>query len=96
MHEFSLILSLLERVQGEVDARHAKAVHRVCISVGEVAGVEAELLRSAFDIAREGTPCASAELHVDVIAAEWVCTGCGASIRRGEVLHVRPAASPVA
>lgn len=76
MHEYSLVLSLLGRVQAEVTARGAKAVHRVRVQLGELSGVEPTLFASAFELAREGTPCQAAALDIDVVAARWVCSRC--------------------
>jgi hydrogenase nickel incorporation protein HypA/HybF len=76
MHEYSLVMSLIERVQSEATQRSAKRVRRISIRVGELCGVEAELLSSAFEIARIGTLCETAALDVKLEPATWTCPKC--------------------
>ena len=64
MHEYSIVQALLERVDREVAAHHASRVHRVRVSIGELAGVEVALLRTAFDTIRHRTVCQEATLDV--------------------------------
>lgn len=96
MHEYSLVQALLERVDLEVRRRQATAVHRVRVRIGELAGVEVPLLRTAFTMARGGSTCADAELELVPIAARWHCTRCEIDIERGMSLRCprcdRPAA----
>ena len=86
MHEYSIISSLLEHVAAEARARNATAVHRVTVRIGIAAGVEPELLSSAYELFRAGTICASAELCVERVEERWVCPGCGRTVERGAVL----------
>jgi hydrogenase nickel incorporation protein HypA/HybF len=80
MHEYSLMTALMERVEEEASSRRALAVHRVTVRIGELSGVEPDLLASAFDIVRAGTICAGAELSIERVAARWVCPDCGQAI----------------
>ena len=80
MHEYSLMTALMERVEEEASSRQALAVHRVTVRIGQLSGVEPELLASAFDIVRAGTICAGAELRIERVAARWVCPDCGQAI----------------
>ncbi len=86
MHEFSLVQALLERVEQEARARGATAVHRLSVRIGELAGVERDLFASAYEMCREGTICAGAELKIQPVTVSWVCTGCGGAVASGEVL----------
>jgi hydrogenase nickel incorporation protein HypA/HybF len=76
MHEYSLVLSLIERVEAEALAHQAKSIKRVTVKVGELSGVEPELLASAFEIARTGTRCEHAEIRVLRTPADWQCPQC--------------------
>ena len=76
MHEYSLVLSLIERVNEEIKNHGATAALRVKVSVGELSGVEAELLASAFEIAREGTSLQATDLQVTLVKARWQCEKC--------------------
>lgn len=87
MHEYSIIQALLEKVDQEARARGASAVHRLHLRIGELSGVEVDLLTTAFDTFRERSLCAGAEMEVQPVAAEWSCPGCGEPIPRGAVLR---------
>jgi hydrogenase nickel incorporation protein HypA/HybF len=87
MHEYSIVLSMLKRVEAEAKSRDAIAVHKVIVRVGRLSGVEAELLSAAFSIAREGTVCAAADLEVHTVEVAWACPRCKRSIAVGEVLQ---------
>ena len=55
MHEYSIVQALLERVAAEARARRATSVHRLTIRIGELSGVEPELLATAYATFRERT-----------------------------------------
>jgi hydrogenase nickel incorporation protein HypA/HybF len=86
MHEYSLVQSLVTRVEAEAAARQATAVHRLVVSVGELAGVDPELFQTAYDTFRAGTICESTPMELRRVPARWSCPACGAEIRAGEVL----------
>ena len=86
MHEYSLVSALIDRVETEARSHGALAVARVRLRVGELAGVEPDLLRTAFEMARAGTVCAGAELELVAVGARWACRGCGRQIPAGERL----------
>jgi hydrogenase nickel incorporation protein HypA/HybF len=94
VHEYSIVQALLERVDREVTARHASRVHRVRLSIGEQSGVEIELLRTAFDTIRYGTPCHDAVLEIREVDARWECRACGAPIARGRALRCDDCGQP--
>ncbi len=94
MHEYSLVQALVERVEEEAARRKAVAVHRLTVRVGELSGVDPELLQTAYDTFREGTICAHAPLVLERVAASWSCPRCGARIPRGAVLRCEACAVP--
>jgi hydrogenase nickel incorporation protein HypA/HybF len=77
MHEYSLAQSLVERVVSEASEHGATGVRRISLKVGELSGVEPDLLMTAFDFVREGTLCSSSELQLEYVQCEWYCTSCG-------------------
>jgi hydrogenase nickel insertion protein HypA len=87
MHEYSIIQALLERVEEEVARRGASSVRRLEISIGELAGVETDLLALAFETFREHTVCDGAKLEIQSIPARWSCPECGMPFVRGEILR---------
>ncbi len=94
MHEYSLVQSLVERVEEEARRRGALAVHRLSVRVGELSGVDPELFRTAYETFREGTICARAPLALTSVAATWSCPRCARPIPRGAVLRCAACDAP--
>jgi hydrogenase nickel incorporation protein HypA/HybF len=87
MHEYSVGQALMDRIEAEASARGATAVHRVRLTIGEVSGIEPELLASAFSILRERTICQQAVLDIERVPAQWACSACMTPIPAGGVLR---------
>jgi hydrogenase nickel incorporation protein HypA/HybF len=87
MHEYSIISALVERVEREVEARPGAVVLRLHVRIGELAGVELDLLRTAFELFRERTVCERAELALELVPAIWRCPRCARVIAPGAVLR---------
>ena len=87
MHEYSIVSALVDRVQREVDAYPGAVARRVHVRIGELAGVELELLQTAFTTFRERTVCADAELDIEQVPAMWRCARCNLPIATGAVLR---------
>jgi hydrogenase nickel incorporation protein HypA/HybF len=87
MHEYSLIQALVSRVEEEARARQALKVHSLTLRIGELSGVDPELLTSAYELFREGTICAGAPLSVKRVAAVWSCPRCKVPLAPGAVLR---------
>lgn len=94
MHEYSLIQSLVERVEAEAVARSASAVHRLRVRIGEDAGVDIELFKTAYCTFRERTVCEHADLDVVVVPVEWACEACGRRIEPGRPLRCPDCLAP--
>jgi hydrogenase nickel incorporation protein HypA/HybF len=94
MHEYSIIQSLIERVEAEMRAQGAVGVSRVELDIGELAGVEVPLLETAFETFRERTALAGAELAVHRVPAAWQCTWCSRAIERGDRLRCPMCGTP--
>ena len=87
MHEYSIVASLIDRVRQEADAHGGARVHRLHVKIGELSGVEVDLLKTAFDTFRERTVCEGAEMKVDTVAPAWACPSCERSVARGAILR---------
>ena len=68
MHEYSLVQAMFEQIGHSMRAHGASAVHRVRVRIGNRAGVEPALFRTAYDVFRVRTACAGAPL--DIVAVE--------------------------
>jgi hydrogenase nickel incorporation protein HypA/HybF len=77
MHELSIALSILDLAAEEAE-RHGGRVAAVHLKLGPLSGVVKQALLSAYDLAREGTPLARAELVVaETVLTAW-CPACAA------------------
>jgi hydrogenase nickel incorporation protein HypA/HybF len=87
MHEYSIAQALLEQVERHTAPHPGARVQKLQLRVGTLAGVEPELLRTAWELCRERTICERAELSIDTVVASWTCPRCGAAIASGEKLQ---------
>ncbi len=94
MHEYSLVQDVVRRVEEEARCRAALAVHRVRVAIGQLAGVEPELFRNAYELLRAGTMCDRAELELVIRPATFSCPGCGRRFAAGEPLSCGPCGRP--
>jgi hydrogenase nickel incorporation protein HypA/HybF len=94
VHEYSILRALLDRVEAEARAHNATAVRRIRVRIGELAGVDAELLRSAYTLLRERSVCEEADLEIDSVEACWECPRCARRIARGAVLRCPECGAP--
>ncbi len=94
VHEYSIVQALMDRVEEEASRRRALSVGRVVVRIGELSGVEVELLRTAFMTFRDRTICERADLEIAAVPAEWVCRECGEPIARGGALRCEDCGGP--
>jgi hydrogenase nickel incorporation protein HypA/HybF len=94
MHEYSLVEALIRRVEAEARQRGATRIHGLKVTIGELAGVDPELFRTAYETFRAGTLCEGAPLDVVHHPAAWACSGCGQPIARGEPLRCGACGAP--
>ena len=87
MHEYSIVAALVDRVQREVEARPGAVPRVVHVRIGELAGVELPLLRTAFETFRARTVCEAAELAIESVPAAWRCPSCNRTLAAGQVLR---------
>jgi hydrogenase nickel incorporation protein HypA/HybF len=76
MHEMSIALSILDVAQEEAERRGAR-VAAIHLKLGPHCGVVKEALLSAYDLARESTPLAGANLVIEDVALTAWCPSCG-------------------
>lgn len=77
MHELSIALRLLEVAVQTARAQGARQVLAVHVKVGAWSGVVPEALRSAFEVARVGSPLAEARLEIEHAPLVLACPDCG-------------------
>ena len=80
MHEVSLVHALFDQADRAIAPHAPAAVRQVTVRIGELAGVERELFRAAFDGCKGERGYREAALVILEERALWRCAECDASI----------------
>jgi hydrogenase nickel incorporation protein HypA/HybF len=94
VHEYSIVQALMDQVVTHAAAHRARSVQRLLVRLGELSGVDAGLLDTAWRTYRVRTMCEDASLEIETIPAEWTCGACGADVEKGAVLTCARCGSP--
>jgi hydrogenase nickel incorporation protein HypA/HybF len=78
MHELSIALSILDLAAEEAERQGGGCVAAIHLRLGPLSGVVKEALRSAYDLAREGTVLEKAELVIEDVGLMAYCPACAA------------------
>ena len=76
MHEYSIARALIDRAEQEASRNRATSVAVLYLAIGREAGLEVDLLRTAFELASPGTRCAGARLEIRQVSPLWRCRAC--------------------
>jgi len=87
MHEVSLVHSLFDQADLAIVPHPRMAVRQLKVRIGELAGVDGELFRTAFDGCRAERGYDAATLEITSEPATWTCRRCASTVERGEVLR---------
>ncbi|MCC6406673.1 MAG: hydrogenase maturation nickel metallochaperone HypA [Planctomycetes bacterium] len=87
MHEVSLVQALFDAADLAIAPHPSAAVRLLKVRVGELAGVETESLRTAFELCRGERGYGDAELELVSERARWSCRACGSGLRAGAALR---------
>jgi hydrogenase nickel incorporation protein HypA/HybF len=88
VHELSIALAIIDRVEEVAREHGACAVEAVRLRVGELAGVVPEALAFSFEVAREGTLLSEARFEVSLVPARARCAPCGTEFAVGSPPHL--------
>lgn len=77
MHELAVCQGLMREVERVAHAAGAERVVGVTVRIGPLAGVEPQLLQSAFPLASAGTAAAGARLVIEHAPIQVRCRRCG-------------------
>ena len=88
MHELSIALSILDLVAEEAERRGGR-IAAVYLRLGPLSGVVRDALATAYDLAREGTPAAQAELVIEDVPVVAYCPACAAEQPIASVQELR-------
>ena len=78
MHELSVCQALMTQLEQIAAREGAIRIERVCVQIGPLSGLEPELLRQAFSIARAGSLAGDAHLDLELMPLRVRCRSCGA------------------
>lgn len=87
VHEYAIAASLLRMVEERAREAGAQRVLRVEVRVGAQAGVEVDLLRTAWEGVCDTALCAHAALQVNCVPVRWVCALCRTLLPTGGPLR---------
>ena len=77
MHELSIASRIVELVGEEVCAAGGGRVVAVTLKIGALSCVHEDALQFSFNLVREGTPLADAELRIVTVPVVIWCAACG-------------------
>jgi hydrogenase nickel incorporation protein HypA/HybF len=80
MHEYSVAMSLLDMIEDQVRDHPDATVSRVQLRIGTRAGVEIDLLRTAWEAITPQTRSARARLDIETVPETWACPLCQAAL----------------
>ena len=87
MHEHAVAAALRRRVEALAERERAARVLCVDVRVGELSGLDADLLLGAWRrVCAEG-PCAGAELRIERVPLRWICSACAQALEPGAPLR---------
>ncbi len=78
MHELSVCLALLDKIQSIAKDHGAVKVERILVRLGPLSGIEPALLQNAYPLAAAGTIAESAVLDIEHTEVRVLCQACGA------------------
>jgi hydrogenase nickel incorporation protein HypA/HybF len=68
---------MLEQIEEQAARHNGAAVLAVQVKIGVLSGVDCEALRFAWEVARQGTEVAGAQLEIERVPLLVRCPGCG-------------------
>ena len=94
MHEYSIVQALIDQVEAVAASNGGGTVHHIYVKLGDLAGVDSDLLQTAYDTFRASTSCERASLDIERVPARWECPRCFVPFQRGAALHCSKCGTP--
>jgi hydrogenase nickel incorporation protein HypA/HybF len=85
---------MFEQIEAKARERSALSVRRVRVRIGRAAGVDVDLLRTAFDTYKVRTLCEAAPLDIDEVPERWACPAGHGDITPGRRLTCETCGRP--
>jgi hydrogenase nickel incorporation protein HypA/HybF len=80
VHELSIASRVVELVAEQVRAAGAERAVTITLRIGALSCVHEDALRFSFDLVREGTPAAGADLRIVMVPVTIWCAACGREV----------------
>jgi len=77
MHELSIALTIIERVQTEINRRRLSNLRTIGVRVGALSAVDPEALVFGFSAASRETALDGVKLEIEWVPASIRCNSCG-------------------
>src|SRR5215471_5226666 len=81
MHEMGIASSILDGVAAELRRRPGAYATKVCVRIGEMAGVDPDALKFAFEALTLDTPLEELELEIEYCARQHRCHKCNGTFQ---------------
>ena len=94
MHEYSIVQAMFDQIEALARERHALSVKRVYVRVGQAAGLDVSLFKTAYDTFRVHTICEDAPMEVDEVPQRWSCPDGHGDIQPGRRLSCETCGCP--
>ena len=76
MHELSIVLSIIDEIGEESEARDLHNIEVVHLKVGVFSGVDPDALLFAWELACDGTPFERSRLDIEIVPLVIQCAVC--------------------
>jgi hydrogenase nickel incorporation protein HypA/HybF len=76
MHELSIVLSIIDEIGEQSEARDLHDIEVVHLKVGVFSGVDSKALLFAWELACEGTPLERSRLDIEIVPLVIHCAVC--------------------
>lgn len=91
MHELSIVMSIIDIAEEEVQKAHAHKVDSIELQIGTQSGIEMDALDFSWSAAVKETVLSGAERIVDQVQAIARCTNCDLEFHVNEPFQACPA-----
>lgn len=87
VHEMVIAQQILEVALEEARRHRGRCITALHLRLGDLEGVESEVMREAFAIVAQGTIAEEAELAIERIPSRLACEECGEEAMVEELVH---------
>ncbi len=90
MHEMSLAEGVLQIIEDHARSQGFERVTAVTLEIGQLAGVEVEALRFAFDVVTRDSIAEGARLEIDAVPGQGWCLKCSEPVALAALFDACP------